>query len=98
MKQPEQTGDLTSDLGHAVAYFPIFLVQWALGLILVIISDYAIFSFAVTGVVVGSATTRKTGLAAFLGFYSLFRVVNEHAGALHTGLRYVGNSMQRPRP
>lgn len=95
MKQPKQTGDLTTDLGHAVAYFPIFLIQWVFGLIYVVLSDYAIFTFAMTGVAVGFATTWLVGLAAFLVLYSLFRVIDQHAAALHAGLRLVGNSLPR---
>jgi hypothetical protein len=92
MKPP--TGDLTTDVAHAIVGFPKALATWVLGLVYAVCTDTAVQTFTVAGGVTGFLTNSiLAGLLVFFVLHSLgnlTRAVNE---ALLGASTRVGNNV-----
>jgi hypothetical protein len=70
MRQP--TGDLTTDLGHAIVESPKYVATWLLGMFYAILTDSAVQTFIVTGVLAGLvADSILVGCLVFFVLHSL---------------------------
>jgi hypothetical protein len=94
-----QENSIWVELGLVLKNLPRYIGAWTIGLLIAVLNDFAITAFALTGVLTGLATNDVTlGFLGFLTLYSLFRIVSNHAEAVHAGFRTVRINVPPPSP
>lgn len=89
--QAPEAQSLAHEVIDAMINFPMFLFEYTIGLIVMIISDVYIATLALAGGAVGLASNDwKIGLATFFVVYSFSRVVNTVANAVGTTGQNIG--------
>lgn len=85
------TGDLTTDLGHAIVESPQRAVQWGLGMLYAVLTDVAVQTFVVVGVLAGLvAHSVLIGLLVFFAMHSLMFIARL---SLSNAAGLVGNNV-----
>jgi hypothetical protein len=90
---------LGEDLVRALVGLPKFLIEYFVGLVHVILTDYYIFTFLLAAVLFGVA--RESVLEGFLAFfviYSLFRVLTAGLSQIAESIAYHARVTNPPQP
>lgn len=86
------------NLWTVLKQFPQYIYGWTVGLLIAILNDYAITAFALSGVFAGLIYGVFPGLLVFFLLYSAFRIVDNHAKAVHASTISVGSAISRLTP
>jgi hypothetical protein len=95
-EQPQPTGDLTTDLGRAIVWFPFLVIQWVLSLLYLIVTDGGgMLAFTLLSLLIGFSTgSWLLGLTAFFTIYAIQRIVSAHAQSIYDSASAVAQSFR----
>ena len=85
---------LRQTLTRVIVGFPKYILEWSLGLLIVVLSDLHITTLAVTGLFIGlAASSVLVGIAAFLVAYTVSRIVYDLAEGFVVGTGQISRAI-----
>lgn len=93
-KVPEGEKSIAAEAIDALVAAPLFAVELVVSILVCVISEIYVATFALTGVAVGFATESiPVGIASFMILYSLSRVLGTLANAVGASGQMVGGAI-----